>query len=254
MMHSTTTTYQQLLQNLESLRLSQMSLHLDEVVDFSVRNQVTLIDTLLKLTEHELSMREQNKIQTTVKAGAFPHLKELKDFDFTFQPDINQQQILDLATLRFMEENRNIIFLGPSGVGKTHLATAIGITAAKKRISTYFIKCHDLIQNLKRAKLGNKLERRLKHYAKFRLLVIDEIGYLPIDSEDAKLFFQLIDMRYEKHSTIFTTNVNFKSWDSVFQETKLANAILDRILHHVTVVSIVGDSYRIRNHFNMENR
>lgn len=248
-----TTKYQQLLQNLEYLKLKQMTLHLNEVLDFSVNNQLSMIDTLIKLTNYEIDVREQNMILSMVRVGAFPHQKEIKDFDFSFQPTINPQQILDLSTLRFIEKNENIVFLGPSGVGKTHLATAIGITAAKKRISTYFIKCHDLIQNLKRARLENRLESRLKHYTKYKLLVIDEIGYLPIDPEDAKLFFQLIDMRYEKRSTILTTNVNFKSWDEIFQEPKLANAILDRILHHSTVVTIVGESYRLKNHLEKEN-
>lgn len=252
-MNPMTTNYQQLLHNLEYLKLKQMTLHLSEVIDFSVNNQMSFIDTLIKLTSYEIDVREQNMIQSMVKVGAFPHLKEIKDFDFNFQPSLNQQQILDFLTLRFIEKNENIVFLGPSGVGKTHLATSIGIAAAKKRTSTYFIKCHDLIQNLKRARLENRLEARLKHYTKYKLLVIDEIGYLPIDAEDAKLFFQLIDMRYEKRSTILTTNVNFKSWDEIFQEPKLANAILDRILHHASVVTIVGDSYRLRNHLAKEN-
>jgi DNA replication protein DnaC len=252
-MNPMTTNYQQLLHNLEYLKLKQMTLHLSEVIDFSVNNQMSFIDTLIKLTSYEIDVREQNMIQSMVKVGAFPHLKEIKDFDFNFQPSLNQQQILDFLTLRFIEKNENIVFLGPSGVGKTHLATSIGIAAAKKRTSTYFIKCHDLIQNLKRARLENRLEARLKHYTKYKLLVIDEIGYLPIDAEDAKLFFQLIDMRYEKRSTILTTNVNFKSWDEIFQEPKLANAILDRILHHATVVTIVGESYRLRNHLAKEN-
>jgi DNA replication protein DnaC len=252
-MNTMTTNYQHLLHNLEYLKLKQMTLHLSEVIDFSVNNQMSLIDTLIKLTSYEIDVREQNMIQSMVKVGAFPHLKEIKDFDFNFQPSLNQQQILDFLTLRFIEKNENIVFLGPSGVGKTHLATSIGIAAAKKRTSTYFIKCHELIQNLKRARLENRLEARLKHYTKYKLLIIDEIGYLPIDAEDAKLFFQLIDMRYEKRSTILTTNVNFKSWDEIFQEPKLANAILDRILHHATVVTIVGDSYRLRNHLAKEN-
>jgi DNA replication protein DnaC len=252
-MNPMTTNYQQLLHNLEYLKLKQMTLHLSEVIDFSVNNQMSFIDTLIKLTSYEIDVREQNMIQSMVKVGAFPHLKEIKDFDFSFQPSLNQQQIIDFLTLRFIEKNENIVFLGPSGVGKTHLATSIGIAAAKKRTSTYFIKCHDLIQNLKRARLENRLESRLKHYTKYKLLVIDEIGYLPIDAEDAKLFFQLIDMRYEKRSTILTTNVNFKSWDEIFQEPKLANAILDRILHHATVVTIVGESYRLRNHLAKEN-
>lgn len=250
---SNQTNYQQLIRNLEYLKLKQMVTHLDEVIDFGIGNQLSFIETLIKLTNYEIDVREQNMIQAMVKVGAFPHLKEIRDFDFTFQPSINQQQIQDFLTMRFIEGNENIVFLGPSGVGKTHLATAIGIAAAKKRTSTYFIKCHELIQNLKRARLENRLESRLKHYTKYKLLIIDEIGYLPIDPEDAKLFFQVIDMRYEKRSTIFTTNVNFKSWDEVFQEPKLANAILDRILHHATVVTIMGDSYRLKDHLTKES-
>jgi len=252
-MNPSTTNYQQLLQNLEYLKLKQMTLHLNEVIDFSVNNQLSFIETLIKLTNYEIDVREQNMTQAMVKVGAFPHRKEITDFDFDFQPSINRQQILDFLTLRFLDENENIVFLGTSGVGKTHLATSIGIAAAKKRTSTYFIKCHELIQNLKKSRLENRLESRLKHYAKYKLLIVDEIGYLPIDAEDAKLFFQLIDMRYEKKSTILTTNVNFKEWDKIFQETKIANAILDRILHHATVVSIVGDSYRLKDHLTKEN-
>lgn len=245
-------SYQQLIQNLEYLKLKQMICHLNETIDFSTKNQLSFIDTLVKLTNYEIDMRERNMINSMVKVGAFPHLKELKDFDFDFQPSINKQQILDFTTLRFIEENENIVFLGSSGVGKTHLATAIGIAAAKKRTSTYFIKCHELILQLKKAKMENRLDSRLKHYGKYKLLIIDEIGYLPIDREDAKLFFQLIDLRYEKKSTIFTTNANFKDWGEIFQDSKLANAILDRILHHATVINIVGDSYRIKNHLERE--
>ncbi|WP_460015461.1 ATP-binding protein, partial [Lysinibacillus sp. CTST325] len=168
------TNYQQLQQNLEYLKLKQMGIHLNEVIDFSIKNELSFIDTLIKLTNYEIDVREQNMIHAMVKVAAFPHLKEIKDFNFDFQPSINQQQILDFQSLRFIEENENIVFLGPSGVGKTHLATAIGITAAKKRTSTYFIKCHDLIQNLKKARLENRLESRLKHYTKYKLLIIDE--------------------------------------------------------------------------------
>jgi len=249
-----TSSYQQALRNLEYLKLKQMMHHLNDVVDFSVHNQMSFIDTLVKLTNYEIDVREQTMIHAMVKVGAFPHTKELTDFDFSFQPSVSQAQMLDFASLRFLVGNENIVFLGPSGVGKTHLATSIGIAAAKKRTSTYFLKCHDLIQNLKRAQLENRLETRLKHYAKYKLLIIDEIGYLPIEPEDAKLFFQLIDMRYERRSTIFTTNVNFKQWDEVFRDPKLANAILDRILHHATVVTIIGESYRLKNHFSKDDK
>lgn len=248
-----TSSYAKLIQNLEYLKLKQMIVHLDETIDFMTHNQLSFVDTLIKLTNFEIDMKEITMTKSMVQVGAFPHHKELKDFDFDFQPTINQQQILDFATLRFIELKENIVFLGTSGVGKTHLATSIGIAAAKKRTSTYFIKCHDLIMNLKKAKLENRLETRLKHYAKYKLLIIDEVGYLPIDAEDAKLFFQIIDLRYEKKSTIITTNEGFKSWGEIFQDLKLANAILDRVLHHATVVNIIGESYRLKDHFKKES-
>lgn len=187
-----------------------------------------------------------------LKVGAFPHYKELKDFDFNYQPSINQDIMKDFETLRFLESQENIVFLGPSGVGKTHLAVSIGIAAAKKRYSTYFIKCHDLLQQLKKAKIENRLSDRLKHFGKYRVLIIDELGYLPIDKEDSKLFFQLTDLRYEKKSTLLTTNINFNSWDDIFYDAIIANAILDRILHHAHVVSITGKSYRLKNHIKSE--
>jgi DNA replication protein DnaC len=246
-------TYQQLIKNLDYLNLKQMIEHLGDTIDFSMSNQLSFVDTLIKLTNYEIDIREKSMINSMVKVAGFPHRKEMNEFDFDFQPTINKQQMLDFTSLRFLEEKENIVFLGTSGVGKTHLATSIGIAAAKKRTSTYFIKCNDLIMNLKRARMENRLESRLKHYSKYKLLIIDEIGYLPIDREDAKLFFQLIDLRYEKKSTILTTNISFKEWDEVFQDTMLANAILDRVLHHATVVNIVGDSYRIKNHFEKEN-
>lgn len=230
-----------------------MIAHLDGTIDFMTTNQLSFTDTLIKLTDYEIDMKEVNMVKSMVKVGAFPHLKEIKDFDFEFQPSINKQQILDFTTLRFIEQKENVVFLGTSGVGKTHLATSIGIAAAKKRTSTYFIKCNELIMNLKRAKLENRLENRLKHYAKYRLLIIDEIGYLPIDAEDAKLFFQLIDLRYEQKSTILTTNASFKNWGEIFQDPKIANAILDRVLHHATVVNIIGDSYRLKDHFEKDS-
>ncbi len=247
-------SYSKLIENLEYLKLTQMVLHLDETIDFMNRNELSFTDALIKLTDYEIDMKEINMVKAMVKVAAFPHLKEIKDFDFSFQPSINKEQILDFETLRFIERKENIVFLGSSGVGKTHLATSIGIAAAKKRTSTYFIKCNDLILNLKKAQLENRLEARLKHYSKYKLLIIDEIGYLPIDEDDAKLFFQLIDMRYEKKSTIFTTNSNFKSWSEIFQDPKIANAILDRVLHHASVVNIVGDSYRLKNHIQKDNK
>lgn len=201
------------------------------------------------MTQIEIDHKEANMIKSMVKVGAFPHLRELKDFDF--QSSINKQQIYDLETLRFVENNENIVFLGTSGVGKTHLAVSIGITAAKHRKSTYFIKCHDLIQKLRKANTENRLEDRLRHFTKYKVLIIDELGYLPIKKEDAKLFFQLIDRHYEKRSTILTINIHFSEWDDVFCDAVMANAILDRILHHAHVITITGKSYHLKDHIKL---
>ncbi|MDU2674354.1 MAG: ATP-binding protein, partial [Clostridium sp.] len=161
-------TYTQLIKNLEYLKMKQMINHLDEVIDFSTKNNLSFVDALIKLTTYEIDFKETNMIKSMVKVGAFPHKKEIKDFDFDFQPSINKDQILDFLTLRFLNTQENIVFLGSSGVGKTHLATSIGIAAAKRRYSTYFIKCHDLLQQLKRANLENRLDARLKHFSKYK--------------------------------------------------------------------------------------
>ncbi|WP_278320196.1 ATP-binding protein [Inediibacterium massiliense] len=195
-------SYTQLVKNLEYLKLKQMTTHLDHVIDFINKNNLSFVEGLTKLTTHEIDFKEANMIRSMVKVGAFPHTKEIKDFDFDFQPSINKQQILDFATLRFLESKENIVFLGSSGVGKTHLATSIGIAAAKKRYSTYFIKYHDLLQQLKKARLENRLDARLKHFSKYKLLIIDELGYLPIDKDDSKLFFCICQLKIGSFSLL----------------------------------------------------
>lgn len=139
-------TYNQLCQNIETLKLNQMLLHLDEIVDFVTANNLSFTEGLLKLSNYEVDYKEKNASRSMIKAAAFPFVKELKDYDFNFQPSVNEQELKEMCTLGFLEKNENIVFLRPSGVGKTHLATSIGIAAAKKRYSTYFIKCHELLQ------------------------------------------------------------------------------------------------------------
>ena len=236
--------YQELNKNLKDLKLYQISIKLSEYIEKINENKIGVAEALLELTNQELEVKNYNATHAMGKVAGFPHLKEVKDFDFNFQPKINKQQILDFESLRFLENNNNILLIGNSGVGKTHLATAIGIAAAKKRVSTYFIKCHDLISQLKKAHIENRLETRIKHFSKYRLLIIDEIGYLPIGEEEAKMFFQLIDMRYEKKSTIITSNINLSDWGKVFADSLIASAILDRLVHHSSIVNILGNSYR----------
>ena len=154
---------------------------------------------------------------------------------------------VDFNNLRFIERKENILFVGSPGVGKTHLATSIGIENARNNHSTYFINCNDLIQALKKAYLQNRLDDKLKTLSKYKLLIIDEVGYLPIDIESANMLFQLINKRYEKNSTIITTNKPFSKWGELFGDNMIANAILDRLLHHSHVINITGKSYRTKD-------
>lgn len=239
-----TSNYLRLKENLEYLKLKQFILHLDEFL--SDRN-TSLVEALLKLTDYEVDTKRINAANQMVKTAAFPALKDITSFDFSFQPSIDERQIKDLCQLGFLENNENIVFLGSSGVGKTHLSISIGIEAARQRYSTYFIKCSNLLENLKKAQDENRLEARLKHYASYRLLIIDELGYLPISEGDERLLFQLIDRRYEKKSTIVSTNINFSDWESIFYDVRIANAILDRILHHCSIIQILGESYRLKD-------
>ena len=239
--------YLSLVNNLEELKLFQFKEHLDSYIDLINSGKKSIVESLKELTEYEIKFKEARAMNACVKVANFPFLKTIEDFDFSFQPGINKKKILDLLTLRFLERQENILFLGNSGVGKTHLSVAIGIAAAQKRISTYFTNCHELLQNLKKAHLENRLETRLKHYAKYKLLIIDEIGYLPINREEGNIFFQLINKRYEKSSTIITTNKEFSKWHEIFGDVIIANAILDRLLHHSVVEKIVGRSYRTKD-------
>ena len=167
--------YNQVINNLEKLKLEKMSMYLSTYLDEFNRNDLSLLDALLTLTEKEIEFKEQRASEFNIRVAGFPFIRTLDEFDFDFQPSINKKEILDLATLRFIEEKKNILMLGSSGVGKTHIATAIGIEAAKKRVSTYFITCHDLITKLTIAHSENRLKDALKTLNKYKLLIIDEI-------------------------------------------------------------------------------
>ena len=245
---STGGAYNKILDNLTFLKNKESLDVLDETIDYVTRNNLSFIEGFLHFTEAQVEKKNINIINHSVKMAGFPRIKTLEEFDFEYQPSINRNQIEELNSLRFIDKQENIVFYGNSGVGKTHLATAIGITAAKNRQSTYFIKCADLIMSLHRAKLEDRLNDKLKKLSSYKLLIIDELGYLPIAKDDSKLFFQLIDRRYEKFSTIITTNINFSQWDEIFGDPLTANAIMDRLLHHCNIVTIKGKSFRLQSY------
>lgn len=239
--------YNKLKTNLETLQLTKISENLDVYVDLVNKKEKNLIDALYELTKSQVNFKDENAKLALVKVAGFPYNKTFDDFDFEYQPTINKEEVLDLKNLRFIEKKENILLVGSSGVGKTHLAISVGMESAKNRLSTYFITCYDLIQNLKKASLENRLEQRMKVYQRYKVLIIDEIGYLPIEADEANLLFQLINKRYEKNTTIITTNITFDKWSKLFKDATIASAILDRLLHHSIIINISGNSYRIKD-------
>lgn len=238
--------YIKLINNFDSLKLNTFRNNIDSFIDEVNSGKINVVDAFYSLTEKEMAFRQDRVNKAMITTSHFPYVKTFDDYDFSYQPRLNKDEILDLKNLRFIENNENIVFMGTPGVGKTHLAISVGIECAKNRYQTYFINCNELIMQLKKAKLENTLARRLKHFTSYSVLIIDEVGFLPIDGDDSNLLFQLISMRYEKHPTIFTTNKSFNHWGEVFNDSVIANAMLDRILHHCKVFQIIGPSYRMK--------
>jgi len=237
---------ERLRENLTALKFKNTLEILDNYLERAVKDNINIVDVLDHIFSEESQSKRKRAIEKQIQFSGFPLKKSLDSFDFSFQPSIDKKQIDELATMRFLEGGENIVFLGPPGVGKTHLATALGIVAARHRCSIYYTNCHTLIEQLKKAHFENKLPDKIKTLAKYKLLIIDEIGYLPMDIQGANLFFQLIARRYEKASTIFTSNKSFSQWNEVFADVTIASAILDRVLHHCTVINIKGESYRLK--------
>lgn len=239
--------YIKLMNNLDQLELTKIREVFPKYVDSATKSNKSITEILKELTDEEIDFREERARQINLTISHFPFHKTLNDFDFSYQPSINKNQILDLLSLKFIEENENILLIGSSGVGKTHLATSIGIEASSKRFSTYFIHFNVLMEKLKKAAAEGRVESVVKHYSKYRVLIVDEIGYLPVDKGAAYGFFQLIAARYEKRPTIITTNQSLSKWGDVFGDYTIANAIIDRLIHHSHIIKITGQSYRIKD-------
>ena len=240
-------TVNELINNLETLKLIKIKENINSYLDMISNGVKTPLEAINELVKLEISNREDMAIISCVKVANFPFQRDIKDFDFGFQPSIDRNKVMDLMSLRFIETNENIILCGTPGVRKTHLAVAIGTAAAKQRYSVYFISFHELISQLRKAKYENRLESRIKWFCRYKVLIVDEVGYEKMDSDTANLFFNLIAKRYEKSSTIITTNLTFSKWPDVFGDPVLTNALLDRLLHHCSVMNINGPSYRLKN-------
>ncbi|MFA5862636.1 MAG: IS21-like element helper ATPase IstB [Candidatus Thermoplasmatota archaeon] len=239
--------YERVHENLRNLKLGTLDEILDNRLNANHVQDKSFLDVLDELLEEEVQTRRANSIETRTRLSGIPTRKTLDDFDYAQQPSIDQTVISELRTLRFLHNAENVLFLGPAGVGKTHLATGLAMEAMRAGFSAYWTTMPGFIDQVQRAAKRDMLHAKLKTYTKPKLLVIDEIGYLRLDRESANAFFHVVTERYEKGSTIFTSNKSFADWGEILGDAVLASAVLDRILHHSSVVNIKGDSYRLKN-------
>jgi len=237
---------------LKQFKLPDMNDRYDEEIQAAIENKLSYREFLYKLLKVEEDGKMERLRLRNIKNAHFDSLKTMDDFDFSFPESINQSKIQDFETLSFMDKKENLVFVGPPGVGKSHLVTSIGIKACEHGKTVLFVNAIDLMNDLHKARTEGTLKQNLIKLSKVNLLIIDEVGYLKMDKENESIFFQLIRQRYEKSSLIITTNLTFNRWDEVFTSELAATAILDRLLHHSHVISITGDSYRVKRHLEEE--
>ena len=226
--------------------MDHLEAQLDAVCEQAAERDLDYKSFLTRALETEWQGRDRRGIETRLRQARFPWVKTLEQFDFDFQPSLDRRQVRELAGLSFVERGHNVVILGPPGVGKTHLSVALGVKAVEAGYSVRFVTLETLITRLVKAQNENRLERALKQMVYPKLLVIDEMGYLPLSREEASLIFRLITRRYERASTIVTSNKSFLDWGEIFNDHVLATAVLDRLLHHATTLNIKGESYRLK--------
>lgn len=221
---------------------------LEHILHRLEQGEISSVEAIDALLSEEYSMRETRRIDVALKTARLVPIKTLEGFDFSFQPSLDRERIAALAQLDFVRRCEVVHFLGPPGTGKSHLATALGVAAVKAGKSVYRATLADLVTALAKAEHEGHLADKIRFYSRAALLIVDEIGYLPVTQGGANLFFQLVNARYEKGSMILTSNRGFAEWGDVFGDPVVATALLDRLLHHAVVVQIEGASYRLRGH------
>lgn len=230
------------------LALTAVANHYATLADEAAKKKRSFVDFLESVLAEEASLREERRRETLRRLAAFPSIKTLEQFDFEAAPGVPKARIQELAGLAFIERRENVIFLGPSGTGKSHLATALGVRATERRYKVRFVTAADLVLQLEKARREHRFDQYLKRAILGpSLLILDEIGYLPLQKEQADMFFQVVAKRYEQGSVILTSNLSFGDWEETFDgNAALTSAMLDRLLHHAHVIQIRGESYRLR--------
>ena len=231
---------------LERLKMEHLDAQLDSVCEQAAERELDYKSFLAQALNTEWQGRYQRGIETRLRQARLPWVKTIDQFDFDFQPSLDRRQVRELSGLSFVERFHNVVILGPPGTGKTHLAIGLAVKAVEAGYSVQFATLETLMTRLVKAKHENRLERVLKQLTYPKLLIIDEIGYLPLSREEASLIFRLVVRRYERASLIVTSNKSFVDWGEIFNDHVLATAVLDRLLHHATTLNIKGESYRLK--------